>query len=172
MDPEPTVREIARILRPAGVLCPYEYRSITNPTWDAEVAHRELRERAARIRLERGIDRGLPQWPVSLELIAAGGWFDDVRETFLHSVEFGDGARLVAPHAPLTSVRAGRRQLASSSSERIRAPISSRTRRKTARRSSSVPVAADGSSNDQCSCVVAPGKNGHASRDSSQTVTA
>jgi SAM-dependent methyltransferase len=96
MDPEPTFREIARILRPAGVLCAYEYRSLTTPNWDAEAAYRELRERAARIRLERGIDRGLPQWPLSLESITAGGWFDDVRETFLHSVEFGDGARLVA----------------------------------------------------------------------------
>jgi len=35
-----------------------------------------------------------------------------------------------------------------------------------------VPVAAEGSSNDQCSCRVAPGKKGHASFASSHTVTA
>lgn len=96
MDPKPTFREIARILRPGGVLCAYEYRSITTPSWDGETAYRNLREQAAQIRLERGIDRGLPNWPLSLESISTGGWFDDVRETFLHSVEFGDGARLVA----------------------------------------------------------------------------
>ncbi len=37
---------------------------------------------------------------------------------------------------------------------------------------SSVPVAAAGSSKRQCSCSVAPGKYGHASRDSSHTVIA
>src|SRR5919107_811034 len=48
--------------------------------------------------------------------------------------------------------------------------IRSLTDRKTAKRSSSVPPALEGSSKDQCSLLWAPGKNGHASLASSQTV--
>lgn len=96
MDPDPTFREIARILRPGGVLCAYEYHNITTPAWAPEAAYVRLRMRGGQIRAERGLERGLPLWPLSVESIAAGGWFDDVRETSLHSVERGDGARLVA----------------------------------------------------------------------------
>src|SRR5215212_1537957 len=48
--------------------------------------------------------------------------------------------------------------------------IPSRTLRKTTKRSSSEPSAFEGSSKDQCSLLWAPGKNGHASLASSQTV--
>ena len=48
--------------------------------------------------------------------------------------------------------------------------IRSLTDRKTAKRSSSVPSALEGSSKDQCSLSAAPGKNGHVSLASSQTV--
>src|SRR3712207_2544315 len=47
--------------------------------------------------------------------------------------------------------------------------ISSRTLRKIASRSSSEPSAREGSSKDQCSLLLAPGKNGQASFASSQT---
>src|SRR5215208_4099730 len=52
----------------------------------------------------------------------------------------------------------------------MRSLISSRTLRKTASRSSSEPSAREGSSKDQCSLFLAPGKNGQASLASSQTV--
>src|SRR5215218_10028483 len=48
--------------------------------------------------------------------------------------------------------------------------ILSLTERKIARRSSSEPSPREGSSKDQCSLLWAPGKNGHASLASSQTV--
>jgi hypothetical protein len=48
--------------------------------------------------------------------------------------------------------------------------IRSLTDRKTAKRSSSEPSTREGSSKDQCSLLAAPGKNGHASLASSQTV--
>src|SRR5215204_5585076 len=56
------------------------------------------------------------------------------------------------------------------SSACTRSLIRSLTERKTAKRSSSEPSAREGSSKDQCSLLWAPGKNGHASLASSQTV--
>src|SRR5215218_4713630 len=56
------------------------------------------------------------------------------------------------------------------SSACIRSLMPSRTERKTARRSSSEPSAFEGSSKDQCSRSLAPGKKGQASLASSQTV--
>src|SRR5215211_650437 len=53
------------------------------------------------------------------------------------------------------------------SSSCIRSSIRSLTERKTARRSSSVPSAFEGSLKDQCRLHWAPGKNGHASLASS-----
>src|SRR5215208_1082165 len=60
--------------------------------------------------------------------------------------------------------------LPSTSSACMRSLISSLTERKTANCSSSDPFAAEGSGSDQCRRVVAPGKDGHASLASSQTV--
>ncbi len=53
----------------------------------------------------------------------------------------------------------------------MRSLISSRTSLNTSRRSSSLPVAREGSPNDQCRRFFAPGKTGHASLAASQTVT-
>jgi hypothetical protein len=56
------------------------------------------------------------------------------------------------------------------SSACTRSLIRSLTERKTANCSSSDPLARDGPLKDQCSLLAAPGKNGHASLASSQTV--
>ena len=53
----------------------------------------------------------------------------------------------------------------------MRSRISSRTTLNTARRSSSSPVAREGSLKDQRRRLCAPGKTGHASLAASQTVT-
>jgi hypothetical protein len=54
-----------------------------------------VRERTAVLREERGLDREKQLWPVSSERFEESGIFRRVRELALHSVESGDGERLV-----------------------------------------------------------------------------
>jgi SAM-dependent methyltransferase len=96
MDPEAALPEIARILRPGGVLCAYEYASLQTPLWEPEAVWDELRARVRRLREERGLNADAKIWPVSRESLDASGLFGFVRETAVHSRETGDGERLVA----------------------------------------------------------------------------
>jgi ubiquinone/menaquinone biosynthesis C-methylase UbiE len=95
MDPEPTIGEIGRILRPGGVLCVYEYTGVQTPRWEPEAAWARVRDAVRRLRGERQLDTDPRLWPVSRESLEASGFFRFVREKALHSVELGDGARLL-----------------------------------------------------------------------------
>ena len=95
MEPEPTFREIARILRPCGVFCAYEYFALQTPLWEPEAAYEALRAKVAELRRERDLDRGKPLWPVTRERLEQSGAFGVVRELAAHSLEEGDGERLV-----------------------------------------------------------------------------
>ena len=95
MEPAATLAEVARILRPGGVFCAYEYQSLQTPLWEPERAWHELRETVGRLRAERGLDRDKHRWPVSLARLEEAGCFDDCRELTLHGVEEGDAERLV-----------------------------------------------------------------------------
>lgn len=95
MEPEPTLAEVARILRSGGVLCVHEYFALQTPSWELESAWGELLERKTRLRAERGLDRDRRLWPVSRERLEESGAFRHVRELVLHSVEKGNGERLV-----------------------------------------------------------------------------
>ena len=94
MRPEDVFPEIDRILRPGGVLCAYEYFSLLTPLWAPEQAFAELRRRTGELREERGLD-GPELWPVTRERLEVSGVFRQTRELALHSVEEGDGDRLV-----------------------------------------------------------------------------
>jgi ubiquinone/menaquinone biosynthesis C-methylase UbiE len=96
MEPDGVVPEIYRLLRPGGVLCAYQYASLQTPDWSLEAAWARVRDRVGRLRAERGLDDELRLWPVSRESLEAPGLLVDVRETVAHSVEEGDGARLLA----------------------------------------------------------------------------
>lgn len=96
MEPDATFREVCRILRAGGVLAAYQYKSLTTPHWEPEAAWSELLERKARLRRERGLDRGSRRWPPSPERLEAAGCLEHVRELTLHSVEAGDAERLVS----------------------------------------------------------------------------
>jgi hypothetical protein len=44
---------------------------------------------------ELGVRQERPRWPLSVDRFEESGYFTDVRELFLHSVEQGDGDRLI-----------------------------------------------------------------------------
>jgi len=93
MKPSPTFAEVAGILRPGGLFCAYQYFALQTPLWEPEAAWEALRAKKHAIREQRGIRGAL--WPVSRERLLESGVFRLVRELALHSVEQGDGKRLV-----------------------------------------------------------------------------
>jgi SAM-dependent methyltransferase len=96
MEPQATLAEVARVLRPGGVFAAYEYRSLQTPFWEPEAAWQDVREAKSRPRAERELDRGRERWPeLSLTRLEEARCFDDYRELVFHSVEEGDAERLV-----------------------------------------------------------------------------
>jgi SAM-dependent methyltransferase len=95
MEPQPTLAEVARILRPGGVFAAYEYRALQTPFWEPEATWADVREAVGRLRTERGLDRDKRRWPVSLAALEETGFLEDWRELSLHSVEEGDAGRLI-----------------------------------------------------------------------------
>jgi ubiquinone/menaquinone biosynthesis C-methylase UbiE len=95
MEPTATLAEVARILRPGGVFCAYEYQSLQTPFWEPERAWARMRETVGRLRQERGLDRDQRRLPPSLARLEKAGCFDDCRELAFHSLEEGDADRLV-----------------------------------------------------------------------------
>lgn len=96
MSPEATFAEIGRLLRPGGVFCAYEYLTLQTPLWEPEAAWARVREATGRLRVERRLDQDLRLWPTGRERLETSGVFRHVRELAIHSVEEGDGERLVA----------------------------------------------------------------------------
>jgi SAM-dependent methyltransferase len=93
MRPESVFPEIARILRPGAVFCAYQYFSLQTPLWEPEAAWEAVLARKGELRAARELTE--ETWPVSRERLVGSGAFRRVRELALHSVEWGDGARLV-----------------------------------------------------------------------------
>lgn len=105
MEPEPTFAEIARILRGGGVFCAYEYHALVTGRWEPEEALEATMAAASRIRDERGLVKHRRRFPPSAEQLEFSGVFRSVRELSLHSVERGDGERLVGFALALGTVR-------------------------------------------------------------------
>jgi SAM-dependent methyltransferase len=95
MQPDRVLPEIRRILRPGGVLCAYTYVGLQTPVWELEAAWEAVLARKRDLRGQRGLDRAQHHWPVDRTRIEHSGLFRYVRELVLHSVEEGDGRRLV-----------------------------------------------------------------------------
>jgi SAM-dependent methyltransferase len=93
MRPERVFPEIGRLLRVGGVLCGYAYVSLQTPLWEPEECWAEVRARTGELREKRGLVETI--WPVSRERLEESGVFRSTRELALHSVEHGDGDRLV-----------------------------------------------------------------------------
>jgi len=105
MEPEPTFAEIARILRRGGVFCAYEYYGLVTGSWEPEEALAATMASASRIRAERVLVKHSRRFPPSAERLESSGVFRSVRELSLHSVERGDGERLVGFALALGTVR-------------------------------------------------------------------
>jgi hypothetical protein len=97
--------EAARILRRAGVFCAYEYYGLLTGSWEPEKALAATMASASRIRSERGLVKHSRRFPPSAERLESSGVFRSVPELSLHSIERGDGERLVDLALALGTVR-------------------------------------------------------------------
>jgi SAM-dependent methyltransferase len=94
MRPERLFPEVARILRPGGVFCAYNYFALQTPLWKPEAVFESVLARKAELRAQLGLDRE-PGVPLSRALLEDSGAFRQTNELVLHSVEHGDGERLI-----------------------------------------------------------------------------
>ncbi len=97
MEPETTLAEVVRLLRPGGVFAAYDADFPPAVHWEAEAAFERCHARAAALIEQRGLARDVTPWPKSEHLarMRASGLFRHVREVVLHSVEQGNAERLV-----------------------------------------------------------------------------
>ncbi len=97
MEPEPTLAEAARILRPGGIFAAYDYDwpPVIAPEVDAEFDGYQRRRRE--LREKRDLKRGADIWPKHehLQRLQNNGHFSYCRELLFHSVEEGDADRVV-----------------------------------------------------------------------------
>lgn len=95
MDPERVFPEIGRVLRSGGLFCAYQYDALQTPLWRPEAEWERVLRRKRELRQELGLDDSRRRWPISRERLEESGVFRFVKEISLHSVESGDGERLV-----------------------------------------------------------------------------
>ena len=69
--------------------------ALQTPRWEPEAEWNAVLVRKRELRASFGLDGGAECWPVDRERIEESGVFRHVRELSLHSVEAGDGDRLV-----------------------------------------------------------------------------
>ena len=101
MDPEPTLAEVARVLRPGGVFAAADYYGPVTSDWELEAADEHLYRTAPRLRQELGLPYPRPRrWPKEghLESLRRCGRFRFAKEVLLHSEE-GGGAERYVRHA-------------------------------------------------------------------------
>ncbi len=96
MEPEPTLAEAARLLRPGGVFAAYDYDVVPLCDWEVEEAYAALLSRRRALRDEIGVHQGADQWPKEshLERIRESGRFRYCSEVLLQSVEEGGAERV------------------------------------------------------------------------------
>jgi ubiquinone/menaquinone biosynthesis C-methylase UbiE len=97
MEPEPTLAEAARVLRPAGVFAAYDYDVIPVVHWEIEAAFDRLGARRRELRRQLGLEMGADRWPKHRHLarIRASGHFRVCRELVVHGTVLGGVARIV-----------------------------------------------------------------------------
>jgi SAM-dependent methyltransferase len=96
MEPEPTLAEAARILRPRGVFAAYDYDLPPLVSRDVDRAFADHLRRRRELRERLGLPMGTERWPKREHLarIEASGQFSEVREVVLHGETEGGAERL------------------------------------------------------------------------------
>jgi SAM-dependent methyltransferase len=94
MEPDPTLAEVARILRPGGVFAAYDYDWPPVVHWEVEAAFDELLVRVGGSRKDR-LGKVTYQKEGHLERMQASGHFRFTREALVHSRETGNAERIV-----------------------------------------------------------------------------
>jgi len=98
MEPETTLAEVARVLRPGGVFaaCDHDFWPVM-ASWEAELALGEWGRRIRDLEENRQVSADVPRWEKSghLARIEASGRFRYTREILLHHAEMGNAERLV-----------------------------------------------------------------------------
>jgi SAM-dependent methyltransferase len=91
MELDRVLPEIARVLRVGGVFCAYNYFRLQLQDWEVMTAFENEQ------RLKHELNRATlhETFPVEADVLDAGGHFRAVRDFVLHSVEEGDGERLL-----------------------------------------------------------------------------
>jgi SAM-dependent methyltransferase len=97
MEPEPTLAEMARILRPGGVFAAFDCDWPPAMHWEAEAAYEACMARVREVNRAHGLTSTVKAWPKHEHLgwMRASGHFRYTREVVLHSVEPGNAERLV-----------------------------------------------------------------------------
>jgi SAM-dependent methyltransferase len=97
MEPQATLAEVARILRPGGVFAAADHDGPSSVDWEVEAAEHRFIETAVRLRRELGLAYAWPRWPKAghLERLRASGQFAFTREVLLHGTEVGSAERCV-----------------------------------------------------------------------------
>jgi ubiquinone/menaquinone biosynthesis C-methylase UbiE len=95
MEPEPTLAEVDRLLKPGGILAVYDYDAVPTMGWEAERTLSEFMDHTGA--LDRDHNVGVQRWPKTghLENLQKSGYFRYVKELLVHSMEEGDAERLV-----------------------------------------------------------------------------
>jgi SAM-dependent methyltransferase len=94
MRPKELFAEVGRILRPGGVFCAYDYFVFQTPVWEAASAFDHVQQRKNELRVALGLDEPTTN-SATVDWLTDSQVFREVRELVVHSVEAGDGDRLV-----------------------------------------------------------------------------
>ena len=98
MEPTATLAEIARVLRPGGLLAAYDYDWPPAIHWELDRLALEVTRRLVELVRERGLPQHMRMWPKDRHLanMRESGHFRFTREVALHQIEYGDAARYLA----------------------------------------------------------------------------
>jgi ubiquinone/menaquinone biosynthesis C-methylase UbiE len=98
MEPQSTLDEIARLLRPGGIFAAYDYLHFPLlPDWRAETAYAAFQARAHTLEERHQTARDVPRWDKErhLQRIQESGHFRFTRILYLHQVVQGNAETLV-----------------------------------------------------------------------------
>ena len=96
MEPHTTLAEVSRLLKPGGIFVVYDYQWPPTMDWEIEQILQTVLDRAAELEdLDAGLE--MQRWHKHEHLgrMSDSGYFEQVKEFWLHNREEGDARRLV-----------------------------------------------------------------------------